>query len=189
MTPLPSDIASQDFLKSLQNKGISDPEFLIGILCQLNQISRQSGNRTELGFLLSSVKGANPTSQNEVLLLVEMAAIHDAAISATTNLATATDPELVEQFTNAVTKLTRTFAGLMEVLHRCRSVNEKNINIQNVSIRENAQAILGNITHNAVDNGAEVAKSLAIADQSAAAMPIIEHREKRAKAAVKRRRQ
>src|SRR5215475_6163824 len=160
MRPLPSDFASQDFLKSLQNNGISDPEFLIGILCQLNQISRQSGNSTELGFLLSSVKGSNPTSQDEVLLLVQMAAIHDAAISATRNLAAARDPELVERFTNAVTKLTRTFAGLMEALHRCRSVNEKNINIQNVSIRKGAQAILGNVTHNTVDKGAAVAKSL-----------------------------
>src|SRR5262245_58270956 len=145
MRPLPSDFASQDFLKSLQNNGISDPEFLIGILCHLNQISRQSGNSTEIGLLLSIVKGSNTTSQNEALLLVQMAAIYDAAISATTNLASTRDPELVDRFTNAVTKLTRNFAGMMEVLHRCRSVNEKNINIQNVSIRENAQAILGNV--------------------------------------------
>jgi len=187
MTPLPSDSASQDLLKSLQKNGISDPEFLIGILCQLNQISRNSGNSTERDFLLSIVKGANPTSQNEALLLVQMAALHDAAISATTNLASTRDPELVDRFTNALTKLTRTCATLMETLHRCRSVNEKNINIQNVSIRENAQAILGNVTHNAVDDGAEVAKSLAIADHSAPAMRMIVHKEKRAKAAVKRR--
>ena len=187
MTPLPSDCTSQDFLRSLQNNGISDPEFLIGILSQVNQISRESGNSTELGFLLSSIKGSNPTSQNEVLLLVQMAALHDAAISATTNLASTRDPELVDRFTNAVTKLTRAFAAHVEVLHRCRSVNEKNINIQNVSIRENAQAILGNVTHNTGDNGAEVAKSLAIADHSAPAMRMIAHKEKRAKTAVKRR--
>src|SRR5262249_15388928 len=99
MTPLPSDSASQDLLKSLQKNGISDPEFLIGILCQLNQISRNSGNSTERDFLLSIVKGANPTSQNEALLLVQMAALHDAAISATTNLASTRDPELVDRFT------------------------------------------------------------------------------------------
>jgi len=134
--------------------------------------------------LLSIVKGANPTSQNEVLLLVQMAALHDAAISATTNLASTRDPELVDRFTNAVTKLTRAFAAHVEVLHRCRSVNEKNINIQNVSIRENAQAILGNVTHNTGNNGAEV---VAIADHSAPAMRMIAHKEKRAKTAVKRR--
>jgi hypothetical protein len=187
MTALPSDSASQDLLKSLQNNGIADPEFLIGILCQLSQISLYSGNSTEKAFLHSIVKGANPRSQNEVLLLVQMAATHDALIKTTRNLATARDPELVERFTNAVTKLTRAFAALMEVLHRCRSVNEKNINIQNVSIRENARAILGNVTHNALGNGAEVVKTPAIADHSAPAMPIIEHREKRSKAAVKRR--
>jgi hypothetical protein len=35
----------------------------------------------------------------------------------------------------------------MEALHRCRSVNENNINIQNFQVREGAQAILNNITH------------------------------------------
>ena len=184
--PFPSDVASQDFLRSLQNKGIDDPEFLSGILCQLSGIGLYSGNSTETGFLHSIVKGANPTSQNEVLLLVQMAAIHDALIKAIRNLATARDPEVVDRFTNAVAKLTRTFAALMETLHRCRSVNEKNINIQNVSIRENAQALLGNVTHNNAV-GAEIAKSLAIADQSGLAMPVVEHEEKPPKVAVKRR--
>ena len=123
-----------------------DSEFLIGILCQLNQISMATG--TEQAFLFSSVKGSNPTSQNEVLLLVQMAAIHDAVIIATTNLAAAEIAgSSVERFTNALAKLARAFAAHMEALHRCRSVNENNINIQNFQVREGAQAILNNITH------------------------------------------
>ena len=145
MKQLPTDNAYQPFLSALQKNGISDSEFLIGILCQLNQISMATG--TEQAFLLSSVKGSNPTSQNEVLLLVQMAAIYDAVIIATTNLAAARDPESVERFTNALAKLARAFAAHMEALHRCRSVNENNINIQNFQVREGAQAILNNITH------------------------------------------
>jgi type II secretory pathway component PulF len=42
----------------------------------------------------------------------------------------------------------RTFTAQVEALQRCRSVNDKNITVQNVSIRDSAQAILGNVTHN-----------------------------------------
>ena len=151
---------------------MSDPEFLTGILCQLNAISLYSRNATE------RIKGGNPKTQTDVLLLTQMAAIHDAVMTSARNLAIAKDPELVERFANVTNKLARTFTGQVEALQRCRSVNEKNITIQNVAIRESAQAILGNVTHNSRDNGpANGAKSsLAITDQSGIAMPVMNPR-------------
>jgi hypothetical protein len=148
MKSLPSDHEYRPFLEFLQNNGVSDPEFLTGILCQVNGISVYSRNATERDFLLSIIKGGNPKTQTDVLLLTQMAAIHDAVMTSARNLGTANDPELVERFANVTNKLARTFTAQVEALQRCRSVNEKNITVQNVSIRDSAQAILGNVTHN-----------------------------------------
>ena len=178
MKSLPSDHELRPFLESLQNNGVSDPEFLTGILCQLNAISLYSGNATERGFLLSIIKGGNPKTQTDVLLLTQMAAIHDAVMTSARNLGTTNDPELVERFANVTNKLARTFTAQVEALQRCRSVNEKNITIQNVAIRDSAQAILGNVTHNSRDDGPTngTKSSLAIADHSGSVMPVIEPR-------------
>jgi len=119
-----------------------------------------------------------------------MAAIHDAVMTSARNLATANDPELVERFANVTNKLARTFTAQVEALQRCRSVNEKNITVQNVSIRDSAQAILGNVTHNSRDDGPANGNrsSLAIADHPGSVMPVIEPRQESAKSPVGRRR-
>ena len=189
MKSLPSDHELRPFLESLQNNGVSDPEFLTGILCQLNAISLYSRNATERGFLLSIIKGGNPKTQTDVLLLTQMAAIHDAVMTSARNLAKATDPELLDRFANVTNKLARTFAAQVEALQRCRSVNEKNITIQNVAIRDSAQAILGNVTHNSRDDGLAngTKSSLAITDQSGIAMPVVQPGQKPAKTPVRRR--
>jgi hypothetical protein len=177
MKSLPSAHELRPFLEFLQNNGVSDPEFLTGILCQVNGISVYSRNATERDFLLSIIKGGNPKTQTDVLLLTQMAAIHDAVMTSARNLGTANDPELVERFANVTNKLARTFTAQVEALQRCRSVNEKNITVQNVSIRDRAQAILGNVTHNTGDDGPDngTKASLAIADQSSGTgMPIIQ---------------
>ena len=148
MKSLPSDHQFQPFLTFLRNNGISDPEFLTGILCQVNAISRHSLESTECGFLLSIIQGGNPKNQNEVLLLTHMAAVHDAMMTAARNLASATDAEQVDRFANVLSKLARIFVAQLEGLQRSHSVNEKNINIQNVSIREIAKEILRNVIEN-----------------------------------------
>jgi hypothetical protein len=189
MKSLPSDHELRPFLESLQNNGVSDAEFLTGILCQVNGISVYSVNATERSFLLSIIKGGNPKTQTDVLLLTQMAAIHDAVMTSARNLAKANDPELLDRFANVTTKLARTFTAQVEALQRCRSVNEKNITVQNVSIRDSAQAILGNVTHNSGDDGPATGtkSSLAITDQSGTAMPVIEPRQRPAKTPVRRR--
>ena len=189
MKSLPSDHQYRAFLEFLQNNGVSDPDFPTGILCQVNGISVYSRNATERDFLLSIIKGGNPKTQTDVLLLTQMAAIHDAVMTSARNLGTANDPELVERFANVTNKLARTFTAQVEALQRCRSVNDKNITVQNVSIRDSAQAILGNVTHNSRDDGpADGTKSsLAIADHSGSVMPVIEPRQESAKSPVGRR--
>jgi hypothetical protein len=190
MKSLPSDYQFRPFLEFLQNNGVSDPDFLTGILCQVNGISVYSRNGTKRDFLLSIIKGGNPKTQTDVLLLTQMAAIHDAVMTSARNLGTANDPELVERFANVTNKLARTFTAQVEALQRCRSVNDKNITVQNVSIRDSAQAILGNVTHNSRDDNPANGNrsSLAIADQSGSVMPVIEPRQESAKSPVGRRR-
>jgi hypothetical protein len=189
MKSLPSAHQFQPFLTFLQKNGISDPEFLTGILCQVNAISLHSRETTERGFLLSIIQGGNPKNQAEVLLLTQMAAVHDAVLTSARNLAGATDPQQVQCFTNCLAKLTRTFAAQMEVRHRCLSVNERNFNVQNVSIRDSAQAILGNVIQNSREDGSAdgTNSTLVVTDQSGSAMPVTEPSQEDAKTLVKRR--
>jgi hypothetical protein len=186
MKSLPSDHQFQPFLRSLQSSGISDPEFLNGILCQVAAISLHSRESTERGFLLSIIQGGNPKNQTEVLLLTQMAAVHDAMMTAARNLASATDAEQVQCFTNGLAKLARTFAAQLQTLQRCRSVNEQNINIQNVSIREIAKEILRNVIENGRE-GRSADGTKAIADQSGSARLVIEPSQEVVKTPVKRR--
>jgi hypothetical protein len=186
MKSLPSDHQFQPFLTFLQNNGISDPEFLTGILCQVNAISRHSLESTECGFLLSIIQGGNPKNQNEVLLLTQMAAVHDAMMTAARNLASATDAQQVQCFTNSLAKLARIFAAQLEGLQRSHSVNEKNINIQNVSITKIAREILGHVIQNGRE-GRSADGTKAIADQSGSARLVIEPSQEVVKTPVKRR--
>jgi len=53
-----SDFKAQAFLNFLENNGIGDEGFRIGILTQLSRLSRCTGS--EKGFCLSVVRGSKP---------------------------------------------------------------------------------------------------------------------------------
>ena len=46
-----------------------------------------------------------------------------------------------------VNKFARTFTGQMDTLHRCRSGPEQKVTVNNVSVNEGGQAIVGSVTH------------------------------------------
>jgi hypothetical protein len=89
-----------------------------------------------------------------------------------------------------------------EAYQRLCPSNETNITVQNVSVSDGGQAIVGNITHNAGQSGKGVTKpQVAVTDahatempiiganeQLASPLPIIEPNEHRTSAPIRRRR-
>jgi hypothetical protein len=61
MTFIRSDVKAQAFLDFLEENGIGDEDFRIGILIQLSRLSRCTGS--EKGFYLSVVQGSKPTNK------------------------------------------------------------------------------------------------------------------------------
>lgn len=74
----------------------------------------------------------------------------------------------------------RTFASLTEALKRHRTVSEQNVPVQNVSMRDDGQAIVGNVTQNApaVPTDKSAVSPAAITDARVLPMEIIDTPEK-----------
>jgi hypothetical protein len=172
MTYIRSDWKAQAFLDFLEKHGIGDEDFRIAILTQLSRLSRCTGSAK--GFYLSVVQGSKPTNQIQVMLLTQLCSIYDESVAAIERLQSATSPEEIDSCVNAVTKLMRMSVLQYEAYQRLCPSNETNITVQNVSVSDGGQAIVGNITHNAGQSGKGVTKpQVAVTDAHATEMPII----------------
>jgi hypothetical protein len=200
MTFIRSDVKAQAFLDFLEENGIGDEDFRIGILIQLSRLSRCTGS--EKGFYLSVVQGSKPTNQIQVMLLTQLSCIFDESVAAQERLQSARTLEERDLCVNALTKLMRMSVLQYEAYQRLCPSNDKNVTVQNVSVSDGGQAIVGNITHNDGQSGRRVTKpQLSVTDahatgmpiigangQLASPLPIIEPDEPRASAPIRRRR-
>jgi hypothetical protein len=166
-----------------------DLDFLEGIFTQLTVLAHRNGDvdQHQLDFLLSIVKGVKQTNQVETLLAAQMAAVYDATMTLARHLSTAENLEEANSFGNLFSKLARTFAAQVEALQRLRSSTEQKVTVQNVSVSDGSQAIVGNVTHTHGKTEAPTSP-LAITDASGAAMEILKSTQQPAPAAVPRRR-
>ena len=127
----------------------ADAGFLNGIMGQLASASTYGQNTDErLNFMLSIIKGIEPRDQLEAMLAAQMAAVHVATMTSARrlNLAQAEGWVPVDSAERVFNKLTRTFAMQMEALKRYRSRAEQKVTLQQVSVAEGGQAIIGNVT-------------------------------------------
>jgi hypothetical protein len=128
--------------------GTSDLDFLNGLLRQLTNVS-SPGERIDergLNFMLSVVKGIQPRDQVEAMLAAQMAAVHRATMALARRLELATTLPQQDSAERAFNKLARTFASQMEALKRYRTGGEQKLTVQNVSVNDGGQAIVGNVT-------------------------------------------
>src|SRR5262249_45177457 len=116
----------------------ADEDFLNGIMYQLGNASAhgQDIDERELNFMLTVIKGIEPTDQLEALA-AQMAAVH---------VTTMTFARVAAVNINAFNKLTRTFAMQIEAFKRYCSGAEQKVTLQHVSTAEGGQAIVGNVT-------------------------------------------
>jgi hypothetical protein len=133
--------------------GTGCSHFASGILGQLANVSRTGADiiATELDFMLTVVRGIGPRDETEALLAAQMAAIHNATMSAARRLNHVETIQQQDSTSNALNKLARTFAAQLEALKRYRSSGEPGVKTQNVTVNDGGQAIVGNVQHGGDD--------------------------------------
>ena len=160
----------------------ADGDFLDGIVSQLANASGRGQDIDERGlnFMLSVIKGIEPRDQLEAMLAAQMAAVHVASMTFAHRLAHVDNIPQQDSAERAFNKLTRTFATQMEALKRYRTGAEQKVTLQNVSVADGGQAIVGNITQVPREKGQEqatqekaAAPSPALTDTNVVPMPIM----------------
>lgn len=171
--------------------GADDLDFLGGIIGQLSDACSRNGtiDESQLDFMVSIIKGFKPRDQTEAMVAAQMAVVHRAAMRFAGDLTLAESKEAIDTIGNVFNKLVRTFATQIEVLQRYRSTGEQRVTVQNVSVSEGSQAIVGNVTQNAPDSSKVKATitPTAITDSRAVPMPTIEQSAKPVTTIVRRR--
>jgi hypothetical protein len=131
--------------------GVADREAMNGILRQLVRASVNSGTPDEvnLSFMLSMVQSIRPRDSIEAMLVAQMVCVHVMAMRCAHHLANAEDLAQHDSAARALGRLARTFPAQIEALNRYRSNGEPAITVQNVSVGDGGNAIVGNVTQHA----------------------------------------
>ena len=136
-----------------------------------------------LNFLVSVVNGIEPRDQLEAMLAAQMAVVHVASMTFAGRLANVENIPQQDSAERAFNKLTRTFATQMEALKRYRTRGEQKVTLQNVSVAEGGQAIVGNVTQAArekVPEKAAASPPAAFTGTNVVPMPIADEGKERA---------
>ena len=99
--------------------------------------------------MISMVKSIKPRDAVEAMLVAQMVSVHVMAMRCAQHLATAGDLARRESAARALGRLARTFPAQIEALNRYRSRGEPAITVQNVSVSDGGNAIVGNVTQHA----------------------------------------
>jgi hypothetical protein len=128
--------------------GTADPDFLNGLVGQLAYAGTNGGGVDERGlnFMLATVRGVEPKDQVEAMLAAQMAAVHSATMTYARRLNHVETSVQQDSAERALNRLARTFASQVEGLRRYRTGGEQKVTVQHVSVTDNAQAIVGNVS-------------------------------------------
>jgi hypothetical protein len=165
--------AGRRFMRDL---GIDDRDFYVGFAKQIVAVNSDGKHSDEINsnFDLAFVRGAKPRDQIESALAMQMAATHRLIMGCTRRLLSATNPFEIQIYGQILTKLNRTFIAQMEALKIYRRSDDPGVTVQNVSVRDGGQAIVGKITqHGRAAPDATLAPPPAAADEKIAPIPLV----------------
>lgn len=178
-------------MKALGTMGIKDETFYATIIKQLGKATSKQGKLQEddLKFVISFVTSLDPKDYLEVLLAVQMAAVHVASMEAAQCLSNSETTFLADHAERVFNKLARTFTTQVDTWKRYRSGVEQKAAIQHVSVNQGGQAIVANLSQAPASPDLPNAKEqpLAIEDMKQVPMATIGGRTERAVAAVEPR--
>jgi hypothetical protein len=131
--------------------GVADREAMDGILRQLVRASVNGVTHDEvnLSFMISMATSLKPRDSVEAMLVAQMVSVHVMAMRCAQHLANAEDIAQRDSAARALGRLARTFPAQIDALTRYRSHGEPAITVQNVSVGEGGNAIVGNVTQHA----------------------------------------
>src|SRR5258707_705653 len=128
--------------------GTSSPDFINASLIQLQAAARlpNSGlSETALNAALAMIKSEQPRDETECAIVIQMAAVHAATMAVLGRLGGGHGGDRhVLAAATAVSRLSRTFAILVETLRRVRSGGSQNIRIQRIDVPGGGRAIFVN---------------------------------------------
>ena len=147
---LPPDGQHQAWLSRLKAAlGTASTDFVDSTLFQLQAAARlpNSGlSETAVNAALAMIEGEQPRGETECALVVQMAAVHAATMAVLGRLGGGHGGDRhVLAAATAVSRLSRTFAILVETLRRQRNGGSQIIRIERVDVRDGGQAIIGNV--------------------------------------------
>ena len=147
---LPPDGDQQVWLDRLKGAlGTASTDFVDATLFQLQAAARlpNSGlSETALNAALAMIESEQPRGEAECALVVQMACLHSATMAVLGRLGGGHGGDRhVLATATAISRLSRTFAILVETLRRLRTGGSQVIRIERVEVRDGGQAIIGNI--------------------------------------------
>jgi len=125
-----------------------DLDFFNGLLGQIANVGTKGRDLDGRGlnFMLAIIKGVEPKDQVEALLTAQMAAVHNATMTFARRLNHVETIPQQDSAERAFNNLARTFAAQVEALRRYRTGGEQKVTVQHVTVSDNAQAIVGNVS-------------------------------------------
>lgn len=129
--------------------GTASMEFVEATLFQLQAAARlpNSGvSEIAVNAALSMIESEQPRNETECAIVVQMACVHSATMAVLGRIGGGHGGDRhVLAAATAASRLSRTFAILVETLRRLRTGSSQVIRIERVDVREGGQAVIGNI--------------------------------------------
>jgi len=125
----------------------ANEEFADGLLKQLSYAVRKGKilDAADLNYVVAMFQSIAPRDETEALLAAQMAAIHNATMTAARQLNHVETLPQQDSASNMLNKLARTFTSQVEALKKYRSTGEQNIRVQHVNVSDGGRAIVGNV--------------------------------------------
>jgi len=145
----PPDGSHQEWVGRLQAAmGTAAIEYVDATLYQLQAAARlpNSGvSEIAVNAALAMIESEQPRNETECAIVVQMACVHAATMAVLGRLSEAYGHRNVLAAATAASRLSRTFAILVETLRRLRSGGSQTIRIERVDVREGGQALIANM--------------------------------------------
>jgi hypothetical protein len=162
----------------LDQSNREDPDFANGLLLQLNHV--QQGDEAGINFLLSVITELKPKDPVEAMLASHIAVTHSLLMKFARRLNQAQYIDQLDSIERTYNKLARTFTTQLEALKRYRTGGDQKVTVQQVSVSEGGQAIVGNVTQSVRETASDQAATSrpALSDARMAPMPMVGNRER-----------
>jgi hypothetical protein len=147
---LPPDGDHQAWLDRLKTAlGSVSMDFVNATLFQLQSAARLPNSRVSeiaVNSALAMIESEQPRNETEGAIVIQMACVHAATMAVLGRLGGGHGGDRhVLAAATAASRLSRTFATLVETLRRLRSGGSQTIRIERVDVRDGGQAVIGNV--------------------------------------------